>query len=203
MNFLGVDTSGKRLTVVACNNGKKYISTAADCFHAHSVRLMEEIDRTLKKAHLSPSDCDFFAAVVGAGSFTGIRIGISTVKGLCLACGKPALSVTSFDTLAYAEKSGKTLALVDAGRRYFYACGYGEDGEVCFSPAYLSREETEKLIAEGYTAVAGEELPLRVKKVDPAEGLFQSCLKKSGERAGAETLAALYLRKSSAEENAK
>ena len=46
-------------------------------------------------------DCDFFAAVVGAGSFTGIRIGISAVKGFCAATGKPALPITSFDVAAY------------------------------------------------------------------------------------------------------
>lgn len=203
MNFLGVDTSGKRLTVVACKNGKQFVRTEKDCFHAHSVRLMEAIDGVLKEAELSPSDCDFFAAVVGAGSFTGIRIGISTVKGLCLACGKPALSVTSFDTLAYAERSGKTLALVDAGRGFYYACGYDELGEVTVAPSYLTCAEIEALLALGYTAVAGEKLAIPAKIVNPAEGLFRACLEKSGEVSGAETLTALYLRKSSAEENAK
>ena len=203
MNFLAVDTSGKRLSVVACKNGKKFVSTAEDCFHAHSVRLMEEIDGALKAAELTLSDCDYFAAVVGAGSFTGIRIGISTVKGLCLACGKPALSVTSFDTLAYAERSGKTLALFDAGRGFYYACGYGENREELVAPAYRSRGEVEELIKQGFAAVAAEELDIPAKLVDPAEGLFYACLQKGGRRTGAEKLAALYLRRSSAEENAK
>ncbi|MDE7157970.1 MAG: tRNA (adenosine(37)-N6)-threonylcarbamoyltransferase complex dimerization subunit type 1 TsaB [Clostridiales bacterium] len=203
MNFLAIDTSGKRLTVVACKNDKKYSSEICDCLHAHSVRLMEEIENVLHQAELTPAECDFFCAVVGAGSFTGIRIGISTVKGLCLACGKPALAVTSFDTLAYAERNGKTLALVDAGRGFYYACAYGEDGEEKISPRYLSTEEVTAIINEGYTPVSGEPLSLATKQVNPAEGLFHAAAKKHKETAPAQTLAALYLRKSSAEENAK
>lgn len=203
MNFLAIDTSGKRLIVVACKNGEKYISEITDCLHAHSVRLMEEIDGVLKQAKLTPAECDFFGAVVGAGSFTGIRIGISTVKGLCLACGKPALSVTSFDTLAYAERNGKTLALVDAGRGFYYACGYGEDGEVSIPPRYLSTEEVTAIISEGYTAVSGEPLGIPTKQVNPAEGLYLAAVRNCKNTVPAQTLAALYLRKSSAEENAK
>lgn len=203
MSFLAIDTSGKRLLVVACKNGEKYISDISDCLHAHSVRLMEEIDGVLKKAELSPAECDFFCAVVGAGSFTGIRIGISTVKGLCLACGKPALSVTSFDTLAYAERNGKTLALVDAGRGFYYACGYDEDGEISVSPRYCSAEEAEAFVRKGYAPVSGEPLGVPTKLVNPAEGLFAAAVRNCNNTTPAQTLSALYLRKSSAEENAK
>ena len=55
----------------------------------------------------------------------------------------------------------------------------------------------------GFAAVAAEELDIPAKLVDPAEGLFYACLQKGGRRTGAEKLAALYLRRSSAEENAK
>ena len=101
----------------------------------HSVLLMQAVDETLKKADMTLGDCDFFAAVVGAGSFTGIRIGISAVKGVCLATGKPALPITSFDTVAYNALDGeKILCLVDALHGYYYACGY-EKGEVTLAPA--------------------------------------------------------------------
>ncbi|MGN0822516.1 MAG: tRNA (adenosine(37)-N6)-threonylcarbamoyltransferase complex dimerization subunit type 1 TsaB, partial [Candidatus Gallimonas sp.] len=91
MNFLAIDTSGKHLTVLA-QKGEKTVSLfERDCALRHSVLVMDKIDEALSRADLRPAECDFFAAVVGPGSFTGIRIGISTVKGLCLACGKPAL----------------------------------------------------------------------------------------------------------------
>ena len=100
MKFLAIDTSGRALNVVAVNGERRVLECRDDCAMRHSVLLMDVIDGALAKARLTPHECDFFACVVGPGSFTGIRIGISTVKGLCLACDRPALALTSFDTLA-------------------------------------------------------------------------------------------------------
>ncbi len=183
-------------------NGKTHICDLADCAHAHSVRLMDEIERALQGVNLTASACDFFAVVVGAGSFTGIRIGISTVKGLCAACDKPALSLTSFDTIAYSEEGEKVLALVDAGHGAYYACGYTQ-GEVTYEPRYCSLEEVSRLIAEGYEPRAGEQIPLPCKIVNSTQGLLCATLKKSENLCSAKELNALYLRKSSAEENLK
>lgn len=164
---------------------------------------MDEIDGVLSRAQLSLQECDFIATVVGAGSFTGIRIGIATVKGLCFASDKPALSITSFDALAYAERGGKRLALVDAGHGYYYTCAYGEEREILIPPAYSSKEEVEKLIEAGYSPVAYEALGLGESIVDPCEGLTLAVRAKHGEAVPPSELYALYIRKSSAEENAK
>ena len=141
-NFLCVDTSGDTLSVVACKDGKTYSAFLPDCAMKHSVRLMEKVDEVLSTASMRLEECDFFGAVVGAGSFTGIRIGISAAKGFALACKKPTLSVTSFDVIAYnsIERAGKMLCLVDALHDYYYACGY-ENGEIILPPAYLSETE--------------------------------------------------------------
>lgn len=195
MNFLGVDTSSEYLTVVACKGEKQVTRFYKDCLRNHSVRLMEEIDSAFLTLDMKPADCDFFAAVVGAGSFTGIRIGISTVKGLCLATGKPALPVTSFEVLAYAEKEQKLLAAIDAGHGYLYAAGY-ENRKLVIPPAYRSKEEAEKLIKQGYRLIDW-------KSVDPAKGFFEAVKANSQKTVAAEELSALYLRKSSAEENLK
>lgn len=199
MKFLAIDTSGKYLTVLAHKDGYTERVFLPDCAMKHSVVLMDEICGALERAGLSPRDCDFFAAVVGPGSFTGIRIGISTVKGLCLATGKPALSVTSFDCLAYAEGSGKKLALIDAGHRCYYASCF--DGAVCtLPPCFLTEEEIREQISLGYAPVASEELFKGCKAADPCEGLLRAVLGNAERRAPASSLCALYLRKSSAEE---
>ena len=137
-NFLAVDTSGSYLTVVAVKNGKAFSSFIENCAMKQSTLLMSAVDEVLKKADLSLSECDFFASVVGAGSFTGIRIGISAVKGFCSACNKPSLPITSFDVAAYngIDTQGKILCLVDALHDCYYACGY-EQGKVCFEPDTL------------------------------------------------------------------
>lgn len=203
MKFLAIDTSAKYLTVLAYFEGKCERVHVPDCAMRHSVMLMDRIDEALSRAHMTAEACDFFAAVVGPGSFTGIRIGISTVKGLCYALGKPAVPVTSFDTLAYAEgRSGRsgTLALVDAGHGCFYACAYDGARQIVRQPAYLSGEETEALIREGFAPVAAQSLFSGCEEVDPALGLERAVLSKQ-ERLPIFALSAMYLRKSSAEEH--
>ncbi len=203
MNFLAIDTSGKYLSVVAYAHGNVIRRFLPDCALKHSVLLMDEIDEAFKDAHTSPHECDFFAAAVGPGSFTGIRIGISTVKGLCLACDKPAVKVTSLDCLAYTDKKANVLALVDAGHGCYYSCGYDAGKKIVASPAFSSRKEVDGLINSGFRPVAAEPLFEGCEAVDPCEGLLGAVLAKSGELLPPSALSALYLRKSSAEENRK
>lgn len=203
MNFLAVDTSGNHLVVVACKDGGIFFGKIENCAMKHSTSLMGVIDETLKRADLSSSECEFFAAAVGAGSFTGIRIGISVAKGFALAHGKKTLPITSFDTIAYNGIDTKQLCVIDALHGSYYVCGY-ENGQVTYAPAYLTEEEVLALAAEGYALRAGSAVPLSLKAdveiVDVAEGLKNAVLDKSGKgEFGA--LTALYVRKSSAEIN--
>lgn len=205
-NFLAVDTSCNYLTVIAAKNGEIFSTFIADCSMKHSVTLMTAVDETLKKADMTLADCDFFAATVGAGSFTGIRIGISAVKGFCLACGKPSLPVTSFDVAAYNaidKDAGRILCLIDALHDSYYACGY-ENGEVILSPAYLTEEEVLALAKEGYALRSTSELPVSTKAeveiASPVEGLANAVRVLADKGAFGE-LTALYVRKSSAELN--
>ncbi len=202
-NFLAVDTSGRFLTVLASKDGELFSTHIPDCSMRHSVSLLPAVEETLKKAGMELGDCDFFSAVVGAGSFTGIRIGISAVKGFCLASEKPSLPVTSFDVAAYTVVGdrGKRLALVDALHGYYYACGY-EGEEVVYPPAYLSETEVLSLQAQGYRLVSAEKLSLpNAEQVDPVAGLWNAVRLKARQNAFGE-LVALYVRKSSAELNA-
>jgi tRNA threonylcarbamoyladenosine biosynthesis protein TsaB len=67
----------------------------------HSERLMTEIDHALKQAGIKVSDIDVFAVSIGPGSFTGLRIGLSTVKGLSYVSGKPIVTVPTLEALAW------------------------------------------------------------------------------------------------------
>lgn len=203
-NFVAVDTSGNYLTVVAGKEGEFYSVSIPNCSMKHSVSVMPAVDEVLKKANMTLAECDFFSAVVGAGSFTGIRIGISVVKGFCLAYNKPSLPVTSFDVAAYnGVGEGKTLCIVDALHDCYYACGY-EKGNVILPPAYLTEEEVLTLVTEGYSLCGVGEFPIaekvNVTPADPVEGLKNAvCAKADGNGFG--ELIALYVRKSSAELN--
>lgn len=197
MKFLAIDTSSKRLVVIA-KGERTVIRDLPDCAMRHSVLLMGEIDSALKEAELSLKACDFLACVAGPGSFTGIRIGIATVKGLSVAAEKPILSLTSFECLAYAEKSEKKLCLVDAGHGYFYACPY--DGGLGGVARYLPGADVEDLISAGYAPVSGEELAIPSEVVSVSKGLL-SAAETLFENAGpSSSLEAVYLRRSNAEE---
>jgi tRNA threonylcarbamoyladenosine biosynthesis protein TsaB len=203
MNFLAVDTSGNHLAVVACKDGEIVFGKIENCAMKHSTSLMGVIDETLKRADLSSADCEFFAAAVGAGSFTGIRIGISVAKGFALAHGKKTLPITSFDTIAYTRIDKKQLCVIDALHGSYYVCGY-ENGQVTYAPAYLTEEEVLALATDGYALRAGSAVPLSAKAdveiVDVAEGLKNAVLDKAQKGEFGE-LTALYVRKSSAEIN--
>ena len=195
MNFLGVDTSGEYLSVIACKENNYVTRFSKDCARSQSVRLMDEIDAALSSLQLKPTECDFFAVVTGPGSFTGIRIGISTIKGLCLATGKRALAVTSFDVLAYAERDEKLLPVIDAGHGYVYLAGY-ENRKIVIPPQYCSLSQAEEYSKSGYRRID-------CHTANPCKG-FLDAVKANYDRASeVNSLSALYLRKSSAEENLK
>ncbi|MEW6116518.1 MAG: tRNA (adenosine(37)-N6)-threonylcarbamoyltransferase complex dimerization subunit type 1 TsaB [Nitrospirota bacterium] len=67
----------------------------------HSERIMTEIDHVLKGARLSLHDMDAFALSIGPGSFTGLRVGLSTIKGLAYATGKGVVAVPTLEALAW------------------------------------------------------------------------------------------------------
>jgi len=67
----------------------------------YSERLMTTIDYALTKSGYKLSDIDFFAVATGPGSFTGLRIGLSTIKGFAYTTGKPIVSVPTLEALAY------------------------------------------------------------------------------------------------------
>ena len=207
--FLAIDTSSTYLTVLA-QGEKSVCAYLSDCAMNHSVKLLPTVEETLSNAGMGISDFDFFACVTGAGSFTGIRIGIATIKGCCTGEDKPCLPVTSFDLAAYTMGEVKTLTVLSAGHNYFYICGYDGEKRVILPPAYCSLEEAAKL-AEEYEKVVsladGQSLPFDgVIYANPAEGLQKAVEAKSKDENNflpCEELRAVYVRKSQAEENRK
>ncbi|MCD8200937.1 MAG: tRNA (adenosine(37)-N6)-threonylcarbamoyltransferase complex dimerization subunit type 1 TsaB [Clostridia bacterium] len=193
--YLAIDASSKTLRVLAVNGDKKAERTVSDAATKHSVMLMDEADAAFKEAELTPSECDFFCAVTGPGSFTGIRIGISAAKGFALAAGKKLLAVTAFEPVAEGLGLPDFAVVIDAGRDTYYVCRYkgGEAGE----PAYMTREETESL----RVPLFGEE-DLSLSGYTKKDGDLYGAVEKHKEELTG-NIGALYIRKSQAEEGRK
>lgn len=89
MNLLAVDTSGPVAGVAVLRDGEVAYEGAAVNRLTHSVNLMPMIEEALGRAGLDVSEIGLYAAVTGPGSFTGVRIGVSAVKGMAHGAGKP------------------------------------------------------------------------------------------------------------------
>ncbi|MBQ4098856.1 MAG: tRNA (adenosine(37)-N6)-threonylcarbamoyltransferase complex dimerization subunit type 1 TsaB [Clostridia bacterium] len=201
MNYLAFDTSGNYLTVVA--SGKvKAVKETKECLHSHSVVLMKEIESCLLDSGVSLFDIDVFACSVGPGSFTGIRIGVSTAKAFAYACGKKVLGVTSFESLAYniVEKV-KKLTLIDARHDNFYACAFDEENNVILSPCFLSKSEIIDLYND-FLIISDVQIDGVDSRVGDLAKCFEIAVEKKLNLASTdrESLVPLYVKKSQAEE---
>ena len=200
MNYLALDTSGKNLTVVIKNGDKIYKYFDCDCGVNHSVDIMVQTEKLLENSKTEIKELDFVAVVVGAGSFTGIRIGVATAKAICLSCGIPCLSITSFDVMAYNKDEGRFLAVIDAKHNGYYVCGY-DNLKIDYAPSFIDGETLLKLKKE-YKIISAEKLPFESEIVDVCQGLINAVEKKAEERTmDMGKIVPLYLRKSQAEEN--
>ena len=100
MNILAVDTSGPVAGVAVLRDGEVAYEGAAVNRLTHSVNLMPMIEEALGRAGLDVSDIDLYACVTGPGSFTGVRIGVSAVKGMAHGANKPCIGVDALEALA-------------------------------------------------------------------------------------------------------
>jgi tRNA threonylcarbamoyl adenosine modification protein YeaZ len=88
---------------------------------SRAVTLLEDVDALLRQAGMHTADLDALAVGIGPGSFTGVRIGLSTARGLALALGIPAAGVSTLDALAAGAPGA--LPVVDARRREVFVPG--------------------------------------------------------------------------------
>lgn len=101
MKILSIDTSSKICGVSVLDNENLICNLDTVTENSHSVSLMPMISSALKKANLELKDIGLIVCDVGPGSFTGIRIGIATVKGFCDSLNIPCIGISSLETLAY------------------------------------------------------------------------------------------------------
>ncbi len=148
MNYLAIDTASESLKVLVCHNGS-YEYFQCNDFTAASVKLMPEVDALLRRSGAKLSDMDFFACVTGPGSFTGIRIGMATIKAFAYVCNKPVIGVTALELLAYNCKGEDTIVSVcDASNGMRYVAVYDGCMHELLSPKALDRDELSAFIAE-------------------------------------------------------
>ncbi len=133
MRILALDTTVKTATVALNLNGmtEAQFSIQTD---THSTTLLPMVESILKMRGLSVNDVDLFAVSCGPGSFTGIRIGVATVKGLAFMNDTPCIGVSSLEAMArnFAGIDGIVVPAIDARRGLVYCAAFraNRDGTV-------------------------------------------------------------------------
>jgi tRNA threonylcarbamoyladenosine biosynthesis protein TsaB len=122
MLTLAFDTSSRTAAVAVLHDDTIIYDSIINTGLNHSELLMPEIDYALRQVRIKISDINLFACTLGPGSFTGLRVGVSTLKGLMLATGTPAAGVSSLAAvvLNLGTTSKLICSMIDAGRGQVY-----------------------------------------------------------------------------------
>ncbi len=181
MRVLAVDTTTERGSVAVTEDDSIRGEVRLVSSEGHSRRLLPAVDFLLKSLGVCAAELDGFAVTTGPGSFTGLRVGLSTVQGLALGTGKPCVGVSALDVLAVrnAGTAPAVVALMDAYRGEVYGAVYGGEGRIVGPPS-VERPETLVARAPEVAAFVGDGAPrhrelilsLRPRAVFPMRSLF-------------------------------
>ena len=176
MILLGIDTSGKTASVAVCTEDQVLAQTSVYTKLTHSQVILPICKDVLKNAGIELSGIDGIAVSAGPGSYTGLRIGISAVKAMCFALGKPCAGISTLESLAHnvSLHRGIICAVMAARLDLVYCAVFRSDGkrvERLTEDEILPIDELKASLEamEGDIAVVG----------DASEGL---CEKLGGER---------------------
>lgn len=215
MKVLGIETSTDIGGVALVEDGVLRGEWTWNLPRSHSLRLIPAIEGLLSVTGWPPEELEAIAVGIGPGSFTGLRIGLATAKGLALALGRPVVGIMSLDAIIYGLPSPDYLCtLVDAKRGELFVAFYRR-GERVGPPEVLTpegvvsklREKPALLVGEGallyrdlFEDIPGVEVfPQPLYPRASAVALLGAKRLQQGQRDDPTSLVPLYLRPSDAE----
>ncbi|MBQ2675875.1 MAG: tRNA (adenosine(37)-N6)-threonylcarbamoyltransferase complex dimerization subunit type 1 TsaB [Clostridia bacterium] len=210
MIILGVDSSSKTASCAVLQKGKILAENFVNNGMTHSQTLLPLISQTLKAANVTVSELGLIAVTKGPGSFTGLRIGMSTVKGMAAVNNTPCVGVSSLKAAAVSQLGfdGIICAVMDARCNQVYNALFSGDGSrLCEDRALLIPELSDELkklnkpvifVGDG-ADLCYNTLKQQLKNVSKAEDPFVkgSCVAILGRKAeglSADKLNPVYLR---------
>ncbi len=173
MKLLSLETSTSNLSLAVSCDEKIIRYRNYPVGRVLSSAIIPSIKNILKISDIALKEIDGFAVSLGPGSFTGLRVGLSTVKALAYSLKKPIVGVSTLDILALGIKEEKVqvCSVCDAKRKLVFGCVYEKDG-------YFLKRKTKHML------LAIEDLLLKIKKpvvfVGDGIPLFKEIIEKSG-----------------------
>jgi tRNA threonylcarbamoyladenosine biosynthesis protein TsaB len=162
MKILGLETSTAVCSVGLHQSGADDVERSMRESHIHSEKLLVLLEDVLRTAHVSLAELDAIAVSIGPGSFTGLRIGLSTAKGLSFALDKPIVAIPTFEAVAECGRQrfpgfASIVVMMDARNNEWYVGSYRVEGE----GVILSGEVAVRTLEEiRYPAVSSQMLVL-------------------------------------------
>lgn len=153
MKILSMDSSATVASVALCEDEALLAEYTVNNGNTHSETLLPMVESVLEKFGLTPKDIDLFAVSNGPGSFTGVRIGAATLKGLAFASDRPCVGVSTLHALATNLQGTRGLIcpVMNARRSQVYTALFRSDGntlERLLSDSAMSVSELDALLAE-------------------------------------------------------
>jgi len=161
--ILLIDTSTDRAVVMLSRDGAVLQSISTDDSRNHAATLNLLIEDILKRAEISLGNLDAVAVMGGPGSYTGLRIGLSTAKALCYVLERPLMMTNKLDLLTL-QKMQLTdraydhyLTLIPAREKEYFACLYDKDGTVVNPASHMPEDKITAISKQltGQTMVTG------------------------------------------------
>lgn len=222
MYILSLDTTAEVCTAAICDGERLVAEMTVNTGNTHSQTLLPVVEQLLKISELTIDDIDCFACSTGPGSFTGVRIGVATIKGIAYGKNKPCVSVSTLEALAYnlVGYNGILCPVMNARRNQVYnalfECCNGNITRLCPDRALSIAELDEELsklckkvylsgdgyniTAKGFKQSEIENVPERIRH-QSGYSVAQCALKKlnTGEVLSDSEIKPIYLRPSQAE----
>ena len=138
MIILSIDSSTPIAGIAVADGEKLLGEVMINTKNTHSEKLMPMIERLLQELQLSVHQLDAIAVTQGPGSFTGLRIGMATAKGLVQGAGKKLIAVPTLDCLAYnlVHYPGMICPIMNAQKKQVYTALYRRWTSDCFAGGY-------------------------------------------------------------------
>jgi len=176
MNLLSLDTSTKKLSL-AVSRGEQILKYRnVTLSRPLSSSIMPSIRTILDNAKMPLARLDGFAVGLGPGSFTSLRVGLSTIKGLAFAVGKPVVGIPSLDVLAMnvPEDSAQVCTLCDARRNLVYACLYDKHGMTLKRKSEYLLTDIQQVLKKikGKVVFIGDGLTLYAADIKKSKGIM-------------------------------
>lgn len=181
-----IETSTALCSAAIAEAGEIICYRESDAMRSHASLTALFVDEMLKEKGLAPKDCDAVCVSLGPGSYTGLRVGVSTAKGLCFGSGIPLLAVGTLDILAAqaledASISGNCdyiIPMIDARRMEVYTAVYDREGR------RLSEVEAKIIDSDSFSGLQGRKLfigdgALKCEGVIPGDNSFIQCFPKA------------------------